>query len=103
MNRFAEAVQQSRVDVVPRVVVSGGGGEGGGASGSSIMEGLLTLLLSDKLNLEVNSSSTRERSPEVERLRNEIRQSMSDKPDDASKTPPAAPTSPATPMAPTKK
>ena len=78
MNRFAEAVQQSRVDVVPRVVVSGGSGENG-ASGSSIMEGLLTLLLSDKLNLSVTANSTRERNPEVERLRNEIRQSMLEK------------------------
>ena len=58
MNRFAEAVQQSRVDVVPRVVVSGGGGENG-ATGSSIMEGLLTLLLSDKLGLEVNGETPR--------------------------------------------
>jgi uncharacterized membrane protein YqiK len=86
MNRFAEAVQQSRVDVVPRVVV-GGGGENG-ASGSSIMEGLLTLLLSDKLNLSVTGESTKERNPEVDRLRNEIRQSMLEK----TETPPAAAT-----------
>ncbi len=78
MNRFAEAVQQSRVDVVPRVVVGGGTGENG-AAGSSIMEGLLTLLLSDKLNLSLTSDSTKERNPEVERLRNEIRQSMLEK------------------------
>lgn len=80
MNRFAEAVQQSRVDVVPRVVVGGSGGEGG-ASGSSIMEGLLTLLLSDKLNLSVNSETARERSPEADQLRSEIRQSLSEKRD----------------------
>jgi len=85
MNRFAEAVQQSRVDVVPRVVVAGGGGENG-AAGSSIMEGLLTLLLSDKLNLQISGEAQRERSPEVERLRNEIRQSMTDNKED---TPPA--------------
>jgi ribosomal protein S9 len=79
MNRFAEAVQQSRVDVVPRVVVGGNQGQGG-ASGSSIMEGLLTLLLSDKLNLDVSSNSPRKASEEVERLRQEIRQSMAEKP-----------------------
>jgi len=79
MNRFAEAVQQSRVDVVPRVVVGGSGGEGG-ASGSSIMEGLLTLLLSDKLNLSVNAETAgKERSPEADKLRSEIRQSLSEK------------------------
>jgi uncharacterized membrane protein YqiK len=78
MNRFAEAVQQSRVDVVPRVVVSGSGAEGG-AAGSSIMEGLLTLLLSDKLGLQVASETQKERSPLAEQLRNEIRQNMIDK------------------------
>jgi uncharacterized membrane protein YqiK len=79
LNRFAEAIQEARVDVVPRVVVSGGGSEDGkGASGSSIMEGLLTLLLSDKLGVQVTSPQ-RERSPESERLRDEIRQSMGEK------------------------
>ncbi len=39
MNRFAEAVQESRVDVVPRVVIGGSNGEGGVTS-SSVMEGL---------------------------------------------------------------
>ncbi len=78
MNRFAEAVQQSRVDVVPRVVVGGGQGEGG-ASGSSIMEGLLTLLLSDKLGLETNRTASREPSEEVDRMKQEIRQSMATK------------------------
>jgi len=78
MTRFAEAVQQSRVDVVPRVVVGGGGAEGG-ATGSSIMEGLLTLLLSDKLNLAVNETAARSGNEVAERLRQEIRQSLSAK------------------------
>jgi len=76
MNRFAEAVQQSRVDVVPRVVV-GGSGEGG-VTGSSIMEGLLTLLLSDKLNLEV-SAGQRPPNEETDRLKEEIRRSLTEK------------------------
>lgn len=77
MNRFAEAVQQSRVDVVPRVVV--GGGEEGGASSSNIMEGLLTLLLSDKLGLEGTTVSNKPKNEDAERLRSEIRQSLSEK------------------------
>lgn len=76
MNRFAEAVQQSRVDVVPRVVV--GGSSEGGVTGSSIMEGLLTLLLSDKLNLEVNAGQ-RQPSEETDRLKEEIRRSLTEK------------------------
>ena len=76
MNRFAEAVQQSRVDVVPRVVV--GGSSEGGVTGSSIMEGLLTLLLSDKLNLEV-SAGQRPPNEETDRLKEEIRRSLTEK------------------------
>ncbi|MRR29517.1 flotillin family protein, partial [bacterium] len=75
MNRFAEAVQQSRVDVVPRVVISGNNAEGGSSNGS-VMEGLLTLLLSDKLNLAVTGETTKERSKDAEALRNDIRKSM---------------------------
>lgn len=69
LSRFAEAVQQSRVDVVPRVVVGGGGD--GSPTGSSVMEGLLTLLLSDKLHLEV-SAPTREPDATIEQLKQEI-------------------------------
>jgi uncharacterized membrane protein YqiK len=74
MNRFAEAIQQSKVDVVPRVVVGGGGAEGS-VTNSSIMEGLLTLLLSDKMGVQI-SSEQRERAPEAERLRAQIRESL---------------------------
>ena len=77
MNRFAEAIQQSRVDVVPRVVVSGRDGENG-ATGSSIMEGLLTLLLSDRLGLETGKEPARDRSPDADLFRSEIRQSLMD-------------------------
>lgn len=80
MNRFAEAVQLSGVDVVPRVVV-GGGQTQSGASGSSIMEGLLTLLLSDKLGLETNATLSRDSSEEVERMKQEIRESLATKHD----------------------
>jgi hypothetical protein len=91
MSRFAEAVEKSRVDVVPRVVVGGSGGEGG-ASGSSIMEGLLTLLLSDKLNLEVTGSTQRVRNEDAEKLRMEIRQSLSEKKDEGkAEIPPVEP------------
>jgi uncharacterized membrane protein YqiK len=75
MNRFAEAIQQARVDVVPRVVVSGGGKDGS-VNSSSIMEGLLTLLLSEKLGTNLTGQTSTTRSPEVEALRDQIAQSM---------------------------
>jgi hypothetical protein len=84
MTRFAEAIQQAQVEVVPRVVinggVAGGTGEGGGSpTGSSIMEGLLTMLLSDKLGVQVTGDGRREPSPEAARLREAIRESMAEK------------------------
>ncbi|MCW5853008.1 MAG: flotillin family protein [Anaerolineae bacterium] len=73
MNRFAEAIQAAGVDVVPRIVI-GGGSKEGGAQGSSLMEGLLAMLLSERMGESVRE--TGERSPEVERLRNQIRQQL---------------------------
>ncbi len=70
LNRFSEAIQQSRVDVVPRVMVGGGENQGTG----SIMEALLTLLLSEKMGVQVSGESTR--SPEVEAMRKKIQESM---------------------------
>ena len=84
MNRFAEAVQQSRVDVVPRIVISGNGGDEGGSTSSSVMEGLLTMLLSDKLGLETAGAPTKVKSEDADRLRAEIRKSLSEKKEDSS-------------------
>jgi uncharacterized membrane protein YqiK len=105
MTRFAEAVQAARVDVVPRVVVNGGGGGGadghGGMASGNLMEGLLTLLLSDKLGVDVKDVRMRESNPEADRLREEIRKSMSEKRvDDLTQAAPFVPTMPAAPAAP---
>jgi uncharacterized membrane protein YqiK len=50
--RFAEALETSGVDVVPKVQITGG--EAGGAGGGSLIQGLLTLLMSDKLGLPIS-------------------------------------------------
>ncbi len=76
LNRFSEAVQQSKVDVVPRVIV---GASKDGGSGN-IMEGLLTMLLSDRFSALANEAQS-PRSEEAEQLRAEIRKSMTAKPD----------------------
>lgn len=77
MGRFAEAIQQSRVDVVPRVVV--GGGEKGTATSSSVMEGLLTMLLTEKLGMPVKAGKPGKPNPGVEKLRKEIMQGIAEK------------------------
>ncbi|MBP8137455.1 MAG: flotillin family protein [Candidatus Eisenbacteria bacterium] len=77
MNRFAEAIQVSKVDVVPRVVVGGGGSEGGGASGN-VMEALLTMLLSEKMGNDLVGAAAGARSAEAAEMRDNIRKGMSE-------------------------
>ena len=80
LNRFSEAIQQSGVDVVPRVVVSGGRGDGEqGSSTSSIMEALLTMLLSDRFGAMGQEAQRAPRSPEAEALREQIRKDIQNK------------------------
>jgi uncharacterized membrane protein YqiK len=84
MSRFAEAIQAARVDVVPRVVVTGGGdSDHKDLTSSNLMEGLLTMLLSDKLGVQVTGEQKRESNPEADRLREEIRKGLSEKREDA--------------------
>jgi uncharacterized membrane protein YqiK len=80
LNRFSEAIQQSGVDVVPRVVVSGAGANGeGGSTSSSVMEALLTMLLSDRYGALAQETQRAPRSPEAEALREQIRNDMATK------------------------
>ena len=53
--RFAEALETSGVDVVPKVQITGAGGDGGQGG---VMQALLTLLMSEKLGLAVEASPT---------------------------------------------
>jgi uncharacterized membrane protein YqiK len=81
MNRFADAIQQSKVDVVPRIMVTGGGsGEGGASTSGSVMEGLLTMLLSERYSTLAGENSQMARSPEADAMRQEIYKSMKAKP-----------------------
>jgi uncharacterized membrane protein YqiK len=75
MNRFAEAIETAGVDVVPKIVVGGGaGGANGAGSGSSLLDALLALILSDKLGPDVRTDTPA--APELEQLRTGIRRSL---------------------------
>lgn len=72
MSRFAEAIEQAKVDVVPRVMIGGNQGANGMNPGNSnVLEGLLTLMLSEKMGLDVSEEISR-MSPEAEKVKSEI-------------------------------
>lgn len=75
MDRFSEAIENSKVDVVPRIVV---GGQKDG-QGSGILDTLLTMLLSDKLE-SLTTSQQVKRTPETEALRQSIKDGVNNKP-----------------------
>jgi uncharacterized membrane protein YqiK len=77
MTRFAEAIQQARVDVVPKILITGGdGSNGNGNSGTgSVMEALMTLLLSEKMGVAIHEEPSAA-SPAAEAFRQQIRQSL---------------------------
>ena len=86
LNRFAEAIQQSGVDVVPRVVVGGNNGENGGSQSANVMEGLLTMMLSDRFGAMTDKTESAQRSPDVEAMREKILKDMQKK-DEGKKDP----------------
>lgn len=102
LNRFAEAIEKAKVDVVPRIVVGSGGGENGSMGSNSLIEALLAMLLSDKLGA-MNVESQAARDPSVENLRNQIRQNLQQsslQPTGTETAPPTAPQPPAPPAPP---
>jgi uncharacterized membrane protein YqiK len=73
LQKFADAIQQSGVDVVPRILIKGNGGEGDTGTGS-VIEALMAMLLSEKMGVAVTEQTPR--SPEVEELQKQIREGM---------------------------
>jgi len=98
MNRFAEAIEKAGVDIVPQIVVGGSTGNGNGmAGGSSLMEGLLAMLLSERMSTTVNGSNSTAR-PEATALREQImKQLMAEQPKDVPTVPVTVPTTPLKP------
>src|SRR5258706_8892496 len=77
MNRFAEAVEHAHIDVVPKILIGGGqmsaNGAANGAMGTgNVLEGLLAILLSEKIGIETSATATPP-SREAEALRSEMR------------------------------
>jgi uncharacterized membrane protein YqiK len=74
MLRFAEAVQQAGVDVVPKIMINGASSNGDGKGG--VMEALLTMMLSDRFGKGESLAGPREEHPYTEGVRRQIRDSL---------------------------
>ncbi len=71
MSRFAEAIEKSQVDVVPKIHM-GGGAQGGG----SLIESLLGLLLSEKAGQLAGVTTGTPPNPEAEAMKAVMRQNL---------------------------
>jgi uncharacterized membrane protein YqiK len=70
MNRFAEAIEKSQVDVVPKIQM------GGSQGSSSLIESLLTLLMTQKVGETMGVATPVAMSPQAESMRAELRKGM---------------------------
>ena len=61
LQKFADAIQQSGVDIVPRVLIKGNAEDDTGTG--SVIEALMAMLLSEKLGASVTDKG--DRSPEI--------------------------------------
>ena len=68
---------------MPRVVI-GGSGSGQDGSQNNLMQGLLAILLSDRMGVQLNTADNSVRSPQVEALRNQIYASLATSQQDVS-------------------
>lgn len=75
MSRFAEAVQQSKIDLVPKIMMGGQGGSGTG----NALEALLAMMLSDRLGNGDGILKDVKANPEALRIREEIRGALAER------------------------
>jgi uncharacterized membrane protein YqiK len=78
MNRFAEAIETARVDVVPKIVLGardGGTGAGPGGGTGGILDALLAMLLSERVGLDVPSTGAAP-GPRAAAIRSELQGRM---------------------------
>jgi hypothetical protein len=70
MSKFTNAIEKSKIDIVPKTVVNMGSGQGQGSSVNAF-EMLIGLLVSDKLGVKFDQG-TREEDPRVAGIKESI-------------------------------
>jgi uncharacterized membrane protein YqiK len=75
LDRFSAAIEKAGVDIVPKMVINNGANGNGGSN--SAFEGLMAMLLSEKLGVNLSESLPPETNAEVQRIRQSILQSLS--------------------------
>ena len=77
LDRFSEAIEKAGVDIVPKMVIhNGSNGDGNGGSNSAF-EGLMAMLLSEKLGVNLSENLPPEANAEVQRIRQMILHGLS--------------------------
>lgn len=77
MNKFTTAIENAKIDIVPKTVISMGSQEGGNTAANAF-EMLLTLLIGDKLGVKLNTdmSTNKEESEKVRKIKEAILKSI---------------------------
>lgn len=82
MTRFTDAIEKSKIDIVPKTVVSMGGGTGGNSSANAF-EMLLGLLINEKLGVNLGDGTKREEDDRVKAIKASIFSSLKENPQNA--------------------
>jgi uncharacterized membrane protein YqiK len=79
LNRFAEAIQHAGIDVVPRVLITGDGADGGGNAGNAgnAMQGLMAMLLSERMGVALAENGDGAPNPMADAIRKQILDAIS--------------------------
>ncbi len=89
MDRFSQAVEKAGIDIVPKMVFAGNGAGGNGSASYSAFEGLMAMLLSEKLGVHLDKidSKPSELDDEIKRIRASILAGLAAQPGDGAALP----------------
>jgi 1-acyl-sn-glycerol-3-phosphate acyltransferase len=78
MNKFTNAVEKAKIDIVPKTVISMGSGDGAN-SAANAFEMLLSLLIGEKLGVKVGNLDNKEQNEKVKAVKDAILKAMDSK------------------------